>query len=130
MCMLCRLLFVLLSFFVWPLCCLSFDLRLLIIPLVSLVLMIDYQTNVAFHINYIHYYLCHLSNPPITFLYCFNPTNCVTFYHLCRNRWVCITFARNYFHYPFQNYMPCTTHVCKTMLQIRIQRNKSLQKSS
>ena len=33
--MLCRLLFVLLSFFFWPLCCLSFDLRLLITPLVS-----------------------------------------------------------------------------------------------
>ena len=25
--------------------------------------------------------------------------------------WVCITFARNYFHYHFQNYMPYTTHV-------------------
>jgi hypothetical protein len=25
----------------------------------------------------------------------------MTFYHLCRNRWVCITFARNYFHYHF-----------------------------
>ena len=73
-------------FFFWPLCCLLFDLRLLIIPLVSLVLMIDYQTNVVFHINYIHYqYVCHLSNPPITFLYFFNPINCVTFYHLCRN---------------------------------------------
>ena len=33
----------------------------------------------------------------------------MTYYHLCRNRWVCITFARNYFHYHFQNYMPCTT---------------------
>jgi hypothetical protein len=33
--MLCRLLFVLLSFFFWPLCCLSFDLRLLITSLVS-----------------------------------------------------------------------------------------------
>ena len=27
----------------------------------------------------------------------------MTFYHLCRNRWVYITFARNYFHYHFQN---------------------------
>ena len=36
MCMLCRSLFVLLSFFVWPLCCLSFfDLRILNTPLVS-----------------------------------------------------------------------------------------------
>jgi hypothetical protein len=35
--MLCRLLFVLLSFFFWPLCCLSFDLRLLITSLVSFV---------------------------------------------------------------------------------------------
>jgi hypothetical protein len=33
--MFCRLLFVLLSFFFWPLCCLSLDLRLLITPLVS-----------------------------------------------------------------------------------------------
>ena len=34
--MFCRSLFVLFSFFVWPLCCLSFfDLRILIIPLVS-----------------------------------------------------------------------------------------------
>jgi hypothetical protein len=36
MCMLCRSLFVLLSFFTWPLCCLSFfNLRILITPLVS-----------------------------------------------------------------------------------------------
>ena len=35
MCMFCRSLFVLLSFFFWPLCCLSFDLRILITPLVS-----------------------------------------------------------------------------------------------
>ena len=36
MCMFCRLLFVLLSFFFWPLCCLSFfDLRVLFTPLVS-----------------------------------------------------------------------------------------------
>ena len=38
MCMLCRLLFVLLSFYFyfWPLCCLSFiDLRILFVPLVS-----------------------------------------------------------------------------------------------
>ena len=35
-CMFCRSLFVLLSFFFWPLCCLSFfDVRLLITPLVS-----------------------------------------------------------------------------------------------
>ena len=33
---LCRSLFVLLSFFFWPLCCLSFYLRILITPLVSL----------------------------------------------------------------------------------------------
>ena len=33
--MFCRSLFVLLSFFFWPLCCLSFDLRILITPLVS-----------------------------------------------------------------------------------------------
>jgi len=31
----CRSLFVLLSFFFWPLCCLSFDLRFLITPVVS-----------------------------------------------------------------------------------------------
>ena len=30
--MFCRSLFVLLSFFIWPLCCLSFDLRILITP--------------------------------------------------------------------------------------------------
>ena len=36
MCMICRLLFVLLSFFFWPLCCLfSFDIRILITLLVS-----------------------------------------------------------------------------------------------
>jgi hypothetical protein len=36
MCMFCRSLFVLLSFFFWPLCCLFvFDLRILINPLVS-----------------------------------------------------------------------------------------------
>ena len=36
MCMFCRSLFVLLSFFFWPLCCLFFfDLRILITPLVS-----------------------------------------------------------------------------------------------
>ena len=35
MCNVCRSLFVLLTFFVWPLCCLSFDLRILITPLVS-----------------------------------------------------------------------------------------------
>jgi hypothetical protein len=35
-CMLCRSLFVLLSFFLWPLCCLFFfDIRILIAPLVS-----------------------------------------------------------------------------------------------
>ena len=33
--MFCRSLFVLLSFFFWPLCCLSFDLRIPITPLVS-----------------------------------------------------------------------------------------------
>jgi hypothetical protein len=33
--MFCRLLFVLLSFFFWPLYCLSFDVRILITPLVS-----------------------------------------------------------------------------------------------
>ena len=33
--MFCRSLFVLLSFFFWPLCCMSYDLRLLITPLVS-----------------------------------------------------------------------------------------------
>ena len=32
----CRSLFVLLSFFFWPLCCLFFDIRILITPLVSL----------------------------------------------------------------------------------------------
>ena len=36
MCMFCRSLFVLLSFFFWSLCCLSFDLQILITPLVSL----------------------------------------------------------------------------------------------
>jgi hypothetical protein len=36
MCMFCRSLFVLLSFFFWPMCCLFvFDLRILITPLVS-----------------------------------------------------------------------------------------------
>jgi hypothetical protein len=36
MCMFCRSLFVLLSFFFWPLCCLFFfDIRILITPLVS-----------------------------------------------------------------------------------------------
>ena len=35
MCMFCRSLFVLLAFFFWPLCCLFFDLRILINPLVS-----------------------------------------------------------------------------------------------
>ena len=35
MCMFCRSLFVLLYFFFWPLCCLFFDLRILIAPLVS-----------------------------------------------------------------------------------------------
>ena len=35
MCMFCRPLFVLLSFFFLPSCCLSFDLRILITPLVS-----------------------------------------------------------------------------------------------
>jgi len=34
MCMFCRSLFVLLSFFFWPLCCLFFGLRILITPLV------------------------------------------------------------------------------------------------
>jgi hypothetical protein len=33
--MFCRSLFVFLSFFIWPLCCLSFDLPILITPLVS-----------------------------------------------------------------------------------------------
>jgi hypothetical protein len=35
MCMFCRSLFDLLSFFLWPLCCLFFDLRILITPFVS-----------------------------------------------------------------------------------------------
>jgi hypothetical protein len=35
MCMFCRSLFVLLSFFFWPLCYLFFDIRILITPLVS-----------------------------------------------------------------------------------------------
>jgi hypothetical protein len=35
MCIFCRSLFVLLSFFFWPLCGLFFDLRILITPLVS-----------------------------------------------------------------------------------------------
>ena len=34
-CMFCRPLFVLLFIFFWPLCCLSFDIRILIYPLVS-----------------------------------------------------------------------------------------------
>ena len=34
-CMFCRSLFVLLYFFFWPLCCLFFDIRFLIAPLVS-----------------------------------------------------------------------------------------------
>jgi hypothetical protein len=37
----------------------------------------------------------------------------MTSYHLCRNHWDWIAFARNYFHYPFQNCMLCTTHVWK-----------------
>jgi hypothetical protein len=35
LCMFCRSLFVRLSFFFWPLCCLSFELQILITPLVS-----------------------------------------------------------------------------------------------
>ena len=35
MCMFCKSIFVLLYFFFWPLCCLSFDLRILTISLVS-----------------------------------------------------------------------------------------------
>jgi hypothetical protein len=35
MCMFCRSLFVLLYFFFWPLCCLFFNIWILIIPLVS-----------------------------------------------------------------------------------------------
>jgi hypothetical protein len=35
LCMFCRSLLILLSFFIWPLYCLSFDLWILIIPLVS-----------------------------------------------------------------------------------------------
>ena len=35
MCLFCKSLFVLLSFFFWPLCCLFFDVRILITPLVS-----------------------------------------------------------------------------------------------
>ena len=35
MCMFCRSLFVLLYFFFWPLCCLSYDIQILIAPLVS-----------------------------------------------------------------------------------------------
>jgi hypothetical protein len=35
MCMFCRSLFVLLYFFFWPLCCLFFDVQILIIPLIS-----------------------------------------------------------------------------------------------
>ena len=35
MCMFCRSLFVLLSFYFWPLCCLSSDLQILITPLVT-----------------------------------------------------------------------------------------------
>jgi hypothetical protein len=35
MCMFCRPFFVLLCFFFWPLCCLFFDIRILITPLVS-----------------------------------------------------------------------------------------------
>ena len=35
MCMYCRSLLVHLTFFFWPLCCLSFDLRILINPLIS-----------------------------------------------------------------------------------------------
>jgi len=34
-CMFCRLLFVLLSFFIWPFCCLSIDLPIMISPLAS-----------------------------------------------------------------------------------------------
>ena len=34
-CMFCRSLFFLMYFFFWPLCCLSFDIRILINPLVS-----------------------------------------------------------------------------------------------
>ena len=46
--------------------------------------------------------------------------------------WVCITFARNYFHYLFRNYIPCTTRVWKTTLQMRIKMNTctNLQQSA
>jgi len=47
MCMFCRLLFVLLYFFFWPLCCLSFfDLRILITPfgIFKLFYILDEQT--------------------------------------------------------------------------------------
>jgi hypothetical protein len=47
-----------------------------------------------------------------------------------RSRWACIKFARNYCHYLFQNYIPCTTHRWKTTLQIRIQINANWQKLS
>jgi hypothetical protein len=38
--MFCLSLFVLLYFFFWPLCCLFFDIRILIVPLVSLNLLV------------------------------------------------------------------------------------------
>ena len=46
--------------------------------------------------------------------------------------WVCITFARNYFHYLFRNYISCTTRVWKTTLQMRIKMNTctNLQQSA
>jgi hypothetical protein len=52
------------------------------------------------------------------------------FYQLYISRWVCMTFAGNNFHRLFQNYIPCTTHVWKTTLQIRIQMNIILQQWS
>ena len=61
--MFCRSLFVLLSFFFWPLCCLFFDLRILITPLVS---------SSSSCINF--------STTPYFVIHCFNVCNLVLYY--------------------------------------------------
>ena len=57
MCMFCRSLFVLLSFFFWPLCGLFFDLRILITPLVS-----SNSSFTTFSTNVSKFYLLYVSS--------------------------------------------------------------------
>ena len=40
-------------------------------------------------------------------------------HHLRWSRWVGFTFASDYIHHPFQNYILCATHVWKTIIQIK-----------